>query len=291
MRLNASFLADFRSFVLSSAKKAVNRSYEAYFKNNQQVWDDRVSGHTKSKFYDLEGFMEGKNMLRDIELAEIGEVRGKKMLHLQCHFGLDSMSFSRMGAKVTGVDFSAEAIKEACKISKAAGLDTEFLCCNIYDLKNHLKDQYDIVFTSYGVIGWLPDLENWAKLIYDFLKPGGFFYMVEFHPLIWIFNDELTRITYSYFNIETLEVEQQGSYVDKNSETRHKEYSWNHPLSDVLSSLRTAGLDLDFFNEYDYSPYECFPNMVCNPEGNYYIKGLEKKLPLTYSIKATKHKK
>ena len=126
---------------------------EKYFKSNKELWNQKTAIHKTSDFYDLEGFKKGKNVLNEIELSELGDVKGKSLLHLQCHFGLDSMSWSRLGAKVTAVDFSDEAIKTAQQIKGEAGLDTEFVCSNVYELKDNLNEQFDIVFTSYGVGG------------------------------------------------------------------------------------------------------------------------------------------
>ena len=266
------------------------RSEEKYFNSNRENWNGRVSVHKDSAFYNVAGFKKGKNALNDIELSELGDVSGKDMLHLQCHFGLDTMSWSRLGAKATGVDFSEEAIRVAKDLSRELGLNTKFICSNVYDLKQHLDQQFDCVFTSYGVIGWLPDLNRWAEIINHFLKTGGTFYMAEFHPVIWMFDNDFTKIKYSYFNDGVIEEEQEGTYADRNANVKSKEYSWNHSISEVVNALTSHGLSISFMNEYDYSPYDCFANTVSNPDGNYYIKGYEKKLPMIYSIKAIKTK-
>jgi len=210
------------------------------------------------------------------------------MLHLQCHFGLDTMSWSRLGAKAVGIDFSDEAIRVAKDLSRELNLDTQFLCSNVYDSKEHLSEKFDIIFTSYGVIGWLPDLNRWAEIINYFLKPGGFFYMVEFHSVIWMFDDDFKEFAYSYFYDGVIEIEQEGTYADKNSKLLHKEFSWNHSLGEVFNALLKQGLEIDLFNEYDYSPYNCFPNMIEKSSGKFYIRGFEHKLPIVYSIRAKK---
>ncbi len=263
---------------------------ENYFQINREHWNKRVPIHRDSGFYDLEGFKKGKSTLNAIELTELGEVRGKRMLHLQCHFGLDSMSWARLGAKVTGVDFSEDAIDLARSINGELGLDAEFICSNVYDAQNFSKDKYDIVFTSYGVIGWLPDLQKWAQIIRQCLKPGGTFYMAEFHPMVWIFDDNFTKVAYSYFNREVIESEYEGTYGDREAAIKIKDYSWNHPISEVVNALISHGMEIRFINEFDYSPYDCFPNTVKNEEGNFYIKGFENKLPMVYSIKAVRSK-
>jgi len=260
-----------------------------YFQSNKELWNKRTMVHKSSDFYDLEGFKQGKNVLKDVELEGVGDVSGKSMLHLQCHFGLDSMSWSRMGAAVTAIDFSDKAIFTANEIKDELGLDTRFICSNVYDLKDHITEQYDIVFTSYGVVGWLPDMNRWAEIINHFLKPGGMFYMVEFHPYLWMFDDDFTKLTYSYFNRGVLTIESEGTYTDHEADIKHTEYSWNHSISEVVSALIDQGLKIESMQEQDYSPYNCFTNMVSNNERGFYLKGYEKMLPMVYSVKAVKN--
>ncbi len=262
--------------------------YNKYFETNKDLWNKRTIIHKDSAFYDVAGFKAGKNILTPIELKELGDVKGKKMLHLQCHFGLDTLCLTRMGAEVTGMDLSDEAIKEANKLNDELRMNVKFICCNIYDLKEHLDEKFDIVFTSYGVIGWLPDLDKWAEIISYYLKPGGTFYMAEFHPVIWMFDDNFTEIKYCYENREVIETESQGTYTDKYADIQAKEYGWNHSISEVLNALIAHGMQIEFFNEHMYSPYPCFNNTVQNKEGNWWIKGLEDKIPMVYSVRAIK---
>jgi 2-polyprenyl-3-methyl-5-hydroxy-6-metoxy-1,4-benzoquinol methylase len=169
-------------------------NYQELFDANKPLWNQRTAIHKDSEFYDLAGFRAGANVLTPIELNEIGDVKGKSLLHLQCHFGMDTLNFSRLGAKCTGIDLSDDAIKLAQQINDELKLDAKFVCCNVYDTSEYVKEQFDIVFTSYGVIGWLPDLDKWAKMIAEKLKPDGFFYMAEFHPVVWMFDEEFTHI-------------------------------------------------------------------------------------------------
>lgn len=261
---------------------------EQYFVANKINWNQRVAVHKDSSFYDLEGFKNGKNVLTLIELNEVRDVKGKSLLHLQCHFGLDTMSWSRLGAKCVGVDLSDEAIKLAREINEEAKSDARFICCNVYDLKDHLDEKFDIVFTSYGTIGWLPDLNKWAELISYYLKQGGVFYIADFHPVLWMFDDEFKEIKYSYENREVIVTENQGTYTDRNAAINGKEYGWNHSISELINSLISAGLKIEMFNEYMYSPYPCFNNMIKGEDGNYRIKGLEEKIPMVYSLRARK---
>ena len=175
---------------------------ENYIEINRQSWNSRLESHLRSDFYDVAGFLNGKSSLNSFELELLGDVTGKSILHLQCHFGQDTLSLARMGAKVTGVDLSDKAIAEANRLAQQMHLDATFICCDIYDLLNHLDHQFDIVFTSYGTIGWLPDLSKWANIVSRFLKPGGNFVFVEFHPVVWMFDDEFDKIGYNYFNAQ-----------------------------------------------------------------------------------------
>lgn len=272
---------------------------EQYFIANKLNWNQRVAVHKNSDFYDLAGFKAGKNILTPIELNELGDVKGKSLLHLQCHFGLDTMSWSRLGAKCAGVDMSDEAIKLAKEINEETKLDAKFFCCNVYDLHPGNAESSkvlplegfgaaDIVFTSYGTIGWLPDLIKWAELIFHYLKPGGIFYIADFHPVLWMFDDEFKEIKYSYENREVIVTENQGTYTDRNAAINGKEYGWNHSISELLNALIGAGLKIEMFNEYMYSPYPCFNNVIEGEDGNWRIKGLENKIPMVYSLRARK---
>lgn len=263
-------------------------NYAGYFDANKELWNKRTAVHRDSSFYDAAGFKAGNTALTPIELKEVGDVRGKKMLHLQCHFGMDSLSWARLGAVVTGIDLSDEAVREAQQLNDELGLDARFICCNVYDTPDHLEGQFDIVFTSYGVVGWLPDLDKWAAIISQYLKPGGIFYMAEFHPVVWMFDDEFTRIAYSYENREVIVTESQGTYTDRSAAIKAREYSWNHSLSEVINALIGQGLRVEMLNEYMYSPYPCFNNTIQGEDGNWYIKGLEGKIPMVYTIRAVK---
>jgi len=281
-------------------------NHDQYFEANKNLWNQRTIVHKDSSFYNLAGFKAGENVLTPIELNELGDpeasgqvVKGKKMLHLQCHFGMDSLNWARLGADVTGVDLSDEAIKEARQLNDDLGMNAKFICCNVYDLhpKNSEsskipllegREVYDIVFTSYGTIGWLPDLDKWAEIIAYYLKPGGTFYMADFHPVVWMFDDEFTHIKYYYENRELIVTENYGTYTDRNADIKGKEYSWNHSISEVLNALIHAGLKIEFFNEHMYSPYLCFRNSVESEKGKWHIKGMEGKIPMVYSLKAIK---
>ena len=263
-------------------------NYNQYFDANRNLWNQRTAVHKDSSFYNLAGFKEGETVLTPIELNEVGDVKGKKMLHLQCHFGMDSLNWAKLGADVTGVDLSDEAIKEARQLSDELGMHAKFICCTVYDLKKHLDEKFDIVFTSYGTIGWLPDLDKWAEIISYYLKPGGMFYMADFHPVVWMFDDEFTHIQYYYENRELIVTENYGTYTDRKADIKGKEYSWNHSISEILNALIKAGLKIELFNEHNYSPYSNFTNSVEVEKGKWQIKSMEGKIPMLYSLRAVK---
>lgn len=268
-----------------------------YTSANRQWWDEAVGVHVNSEFYEVEAFKAGKPKLNRLELDEVGDVNGKSLLHLQCHFGMDTLSWARLGATVTGADFSSEAIKAARSLSKDIGVDATFIQSDIYKLPEVLppSNQFDIVYTSYGAICWLTDLMPWGKMIADYLKPGGFFYIAEGHPFMWSLNEKSPGlyVRYPYFSHEPIKDDGQGSYADKDAQkTHHVTYSWNHPLSEIFTSLLEPGLRIDFFHEHPFCVWECLPaeGMIEDENGLFWIKDETKRdmLPLMFSLKATK---
>ncbi len=261
---------------------------EQYFKTNQETWNKRLELHLDSKFYNLTEFLNGKNTLNSIELDLLGNIEGKSVLHLQCHFGQDTISLSRMGAKVTGVDLSDKAIEKARTLATELNEDVTFINCNVYDLPQHLNQKFDIVFTSYGTISWLPNLNEWANIISQYLKPSGTFVFAEFHPVVWMFDDDFEQIGYNYFN-DGPQIEQEiGTYADKSSNKTFEYVNWNHSLSEVMNSLLNNGLIIEQFNEFDYSPYGCFNGALEIAPEQFVIDKLKRRIPMVYSIKAKK---
>ena len=259
-----------------------------YLEINKQTWNKKTEIHINSEFYDIESFFNGKSTLNSIELELLGDVANKKILHLQCHFGQDSMNLSRMGAYVTGIDLSDTAIEKAREFATKLNLNTKFVCCEVYDTPNQIQEKFDIVFTSYGTIGWLPDLDQWAKVISHFLKPNGTFIMADFHPVVWMYDSNFEEVFYNYFNVEPIIENESGTYADRNSEIEATTISWNHPISEILNALITNGLAINSFNEFDYSPYNCFNNTEEFESNKFRIKHFENKIPMVYSIKAIK---
>jgi len=260
---------------------------ENYIEINRDTWNRKTGFHLASDFYNMQAFLDGKNTLNDIELELLGDVRGKSVLHLQCHFGQDSLSLARMGARVTGADLSDRAIDEARALNGKLGLDARFVCCDLYDLPQHLHEKFDIVFTSYGTIGWLPDMERWASVIRHFLKDDGRFVFAEFHPVVWMFSDDFTGVGYDYFNTETIVESETGTYADREADMVSHTVSWNHNLAEVFSALIGKGLHIRRFSEYDYSPYPCFRHVYEAEPGRFRIRSFSHRIPMVYALECS----
>lgn len=259
-----------------------------YIDINREAWNKKTVHHVQSDFYNVPAFLDGANTLNAIELKLLDDIKDKSILHLQCHFGQDTISLARLGGQVTGVDLSDVAIEKAKEFAKHTKANCEFIECNIYDLPKHLNKTFDIVFTSYGTIGWLPDLNEWAKIIHRYLKPHGRLIFVDFHPVVWMFDDDFTKVGYNYFNtgpiIETLS----GTYADRAAPITQKTVGWNHGTGEVLTALLKNNLQLLSFEEFDYSPYNCFKHMIEVEPQKFRIKHLQNNIPMVFAIVAVK---
>jgi SAM-dependent methyltransferase len=258
---------------------------------NQHAWDCWAPLHLKSNFYSVEDFIAGGSSLRSIETSELGDVRDKRLLHLQCHFGLDTLSWARLGASAVGVDNSDVAIEIARRLSEDIGVRADFVSSDLYDLPGPLDaGSFDVVFSSYGVLSWLPDLERWASIATALLKPGGVFYLVEFHPLLDMLDEDTgSRFEYPYFDSERkpLVLHDEVSYADPEADQpSHTLYQWIHTLGDVVSALANAGLTIDWLHEFDYSPYGCRP-WLHERRQDEYVADLPR-APHVFSVKARK---
>jgi 2-polyprenyl-3-methyl-5-hydroxy-6-metoxy-1,4-benzoquinol methylase len=267
------------------------QAMDDYFQTNRDTWNAWTRLNFASEFYNVEGFKAGRRTLDPIVLAGPGDVTGKSLLHLQCHFGMDTLSWARRGASVTGIDFSEEAITTARALAAELGIQATFILSNIYDLPQHLTGQFDVVFTSYGVLGWLPDLERWAQVIAHFLKPGGIFYIVEVHPIALLFDehrqDKELRLLYPYFQgAEPLRLEEVGTYSAPDAPIRCVTYVWIHPLAEVIGSLLRAGLRLESFDEYPFVRWAVFPWMERRADGGWALPAGQTSIPLMFSLKA-----
>lgn len=259
-----------------------------YLNSNRHLWNKWTPLHEESPAYRVADFKSGGSTLRPVERSELKEVAGRTLLHLQCHFGLDTLSWAREGAVVTGVDLSDESIELARSLSSDLGIPATFICSDLLDLPNVLAGQFDIVFTSYGVLNWLRDLKGWAEVIAHFLKPDGIFYMVEFHPFSRVFDGDSSELRVSnqyFFSEEPFRFEMQGSYAAEAGDTVYG-YNWNHSLSEILNSLIGAGLHIEFFNEFPFTLRERIPGMVQGDDGLWRLTKHHGMVPLLFSLQA-----
>ncbi len=263
-------------------------SNEEYFQINRENWNRRTELHLQSDWYRHEAFRQGETSLKEIELEILGDVGGQSILHLQCHFGQDTISLARMGARAVGVDFSDRAIDEARRLADELGVEARFVCCNVYDAASLISERFDRVFVSYGAIGWLPDLQAWARLVAGFLRPGGQLVLVEFHPFIWTFDDDFRELRYDYCSAAPIIEEQQGSYGNPTATAPIRSVGWNHGLGKVVSCALEAGLQLQSLQEFDYSPYACFSHAVEAQPGRFRIEHIAPRIPMVYALTARK---
>ncbi len=259
---------------------------------NRAWWDERAPHHVTGELYDVAGFKGGfeggRSRLRAFEPDELGDVTGRDLVHLQCHFGLDTLSWARLGARVTGLDFSAPAIDSAIALAAEVGLDARFVTADVYDAPAALGRTYDIVYTGIGALPWLPDIPRWATVIRALLRPGGTFYLVEIHPILDILGDGDMTVRYPYIHDEPIAEDEPGSYATAGGDpyTNVATRSWNHPLSRVIGSLLDAGLTIELFNEHPFTVYERWPFMRRDGEGRYWLPAEYPALPLLYSLRA-----
>ena len=264
---------------------------DPYLSMNRDLWDEWTAIHEGSAFYDLASFREGGVRLADYELEDLGDVAGRSLLHLQCHFGIDTLSFARLGAEVTGADFSPQAVALATRLAAELELSAQFVESNLYELPDRLDGVFDIVYTSRGVLGWLPDIRGWAGVVAHFLKPGGVFYITEAHPLAWAMADDLpVRAAYPYWEQpEPLTFPVEGSYADLTATvTTPSEHSWNHAMSEIVQALVDEGLTLELFREYPWCDWD-LGWTVQHEDGRWYPpEAVEGDLPLFYALRARK---
>ncbi|MFH1219238.1 MAG: methyltransferase [Candidatus Eisenbacteria bacterium] len=267
-------------------------TFEHAERSNRELWDELAPVHARS-YREVAILKEGGIALDEIELEEMGDVRGKTLLHLQCHIGTDTLSWVRQGARVTGVDFSADSIAIAKRLGRELQLDATFLRASVYELPEVLHEQFDIVYTSRGVLCWLRDLDKWGRIIAQFLKPGGIFYIMESHPICNIFDDRKPgelAITLPYFHGSAPAFWEADTpdYADGTYIPRHPAYEWQWSLSDILNALLKAGLHLESFKEYERLFFKRFPEMVSCSERWYCFPRYGGKLPLMFTLKARK---
>ena len=228
--------------------------------------------------------------LNEIVRREVGEVPGKRLLHLQCHFGMDTMSWARLGAKATGIDFSDAAIDLARSLNDELGLTARFLCSSVYDLPEALDEQFDIVFTSEGVLCWLPDLDRWAEVVCRFLRPGGVFYIFDGHPVRVVFEESEAGDmcpTHSYFHEQFFSEGNQPTYTGPEL-IGSPVYEWHHSLGEIVTALVGSGLTIEFLHEFAVSSYRAYPGMTKHDDGWWRFDKNNDSIPQMFSIRAAR---
>jgi SAM-dependent methyltransferase len=259
--------------------------------SNRRRWDELVPIHAASRFYDVGGFLAGACTLLPIELGELGELTGKTLVHLQCHFGLDTLSWARRGARVTGIDFSPRAIERARALADEAGIAARFVESEVTRAPEALEGaRFDVVFTSWGVLGWLPDLRGWAQAVARLLAPGGSFYIAEIHPTILLFEGDIAQRKFPYFRSDQpLELETRGTYAEPDAEIENvSTCEWIFELGQVVSLLIAAGLRIELLHEHDATCCQVVPDLVCGSDRMWRLPEGELSLPLSFSIRATR---
>ena len=266
-------------------------------RDNHDLWNAWARINSASDFYDVASFRDGRRPIRlaDYEREEIGPVEGRTLLHLQCHFGMDTLSWARLGAIATGVDFSEVAIETARGLATEIGVPATFVVSNVYGLPSVLAGDFDIVYTSSGVLGWLPDIPAWARVVARFVKPGGMFYLTEIHPVAQVFKDEgvvpgeLVPWYPYWSHQEPITLEAHGSYADPTAPTDGLvEHGWDHSLGEIVTALIDAGLRIEFLHEFDFVEWPV-EFLVRGDDGRYRLPpGTKGQLPLYFSIRASK---
>ena len=269
-----------------------DNQYEAA---NRRHWNEVTLVHVAAEeFYGLEAFKRGETPLCRDEIEEVGPVEGKSLLHLQCHFGMDTLAWARLGARVTGVDISDASIERARKLAEELAIhDARFIRCNVYDLPEHLDEQFDVIYTGRGALVWLKDLNEWAKIVARYMKPGGILYLMDSHPaldLFWNPVDGKLVLDGSYFHKEEPDRSPPGEkdYANANYVEETEDFGWRWPIQDILMALIDAGLELESFREYDRFFCQVFPGMVREEEFWWTLPGYEGKVPMTFSLCARK---
>lgn len=265
-----------------------------FFAANRANWDERVGIHLRDQkgIYRFDDLRSGKDVLGPIESAELGDITGRRVLHLQCHFGMDTVCLARRGGIVTGLDFSTEAIAAARALAGELGAEVRFVESNVYDAPSVTGGGFDAVFTSWGAIGWMPDIEAWAQVVADCLVPGGFFYIAEAHPFLHMVEeiDGKIEVVWDWRTPKDRPIREDypDSYAGDDTPVRNSvTFGWNHPLSDILAALAKAGMNVEWLHEHTMIPWRAFPSM--ERQGSQYVQREgQPKMPLAFSLRATK---
>ena len=269
-------------------------TFERELAANRALWDEWVDVNARSELYGLEEFKAGGVKIPQFMQDEVGDVTGKSLLHLQCHFGMDTLSWARLGASVTGVDFSPRAVEFATQLAEQLSIEASFVQADVLELDRVLEGEFDIVFTSIGAVNWLPDLGRWGEVVAHFVKPGGFFYICDLDPFSLVFDDEAEkpelRFRYPYFTRdEPIEVVTKGSYADQEADVKQPvHYDWVHDMGEIVTVLAEAGLRIEFLHEHPFGIEVQFPFMQKGADGLYRLPVGMPEIPLLFSLRARK---
>lgn len=268
---------------------------------NRACWDERAPAHAASRDYGFDRFVADPSYLSDVvrfDLPLLGNVSGLRGVHLQCHIGTDTISVSRLGALMTGLDFSPVSLAQARRLAAATGSDVDFVESDVYDAIEALgRNAYDLVFTGVGALCWLPDIRRWADVVAGLLRPGGRLFLREGHPMLWSLADRredgLLAVEYPYFEREQGSVwDEEGTYVETDAVfTHNRTVEWNHGLGEVIGAVMEAGLDLTGFVEHDSVAWDALPGQMERlPENTNEWRLIDRpwRLPHTYTLQAVK---
>ena len=258
---------------------------------NRTNWNSRVRVHAESRFYDVEGWLRNAPGPPSREIEALGDLEGKTLVHLQCHFGMDTMQWARVGATATGLDFSPAAIDEATSLAERAGLSerASFVCANVYDAPQALSGKrFDVVYVSLGSLCWLPDVATWGEVVANLLAPGGRLYLHDVHPFTSCFDDDGERVIYSYFEEtdDPLIFDSTTTYTDGEELRASRIYEWNHSIAEIISALIGPGLVLGSLTEHDWTLFRQFPWLVENASGQFIVSEGRPRIPLTFTLLA-----
>jgi SAM-dependent methyltransferase len=266
---------------------------------NRASWDERAPAHAVSPDYDVEQFIKDPAFLSRVvrfDLPRLGDVAGLRGVHLQCHIGTDTISLARLGASMTGLDFSPVALDQARDLAARTGADAAFVAADTYDAPEVLgREAFDLVFTGIGALCWLPSVSRWAEVVADLLRPGGRLFIREGHPMLWAIDDtrkdELLVVGLPYFEREEPDVwEQGGTYVQTDAVFQHNvSYSWNHGLGEIVTALLDRGMAVTSLVEHDSVPWEALPGkMERIGGGEWRLADRPWRLPHSYTLQAVK---
>jgi SAM-dependent methyltransferase len=269
---------------------------EDYRDVNRASWDERAPAHAASPGYSVQRFIDDPTFISDVvsfDVPRLGDIRGLRGVHLQCHIGTDTVSLARLGARMTGLDFSAPALAEARRLAAAIGVDADFVESDLYSAPEVLeRSSYDLVFTGVGALCWLPDIRRWAGVVAALLRPGGQLFIREGHPMLWSLDDtrqDALVVDYPYFERpEPIVFDEGGTYVETDVEFQHNvTHSWNHGLGEVVTALLDEGFELTMLEEHDSVPWEALPGqMVLVDDKEWRLADRPWRLAHSYTLRA-----